>query len=115
MAEREDEMLQYCQEQGIIFEAYEAMRHCPFSDPRVQNISQAHGVGVSQICLRWVLQKGAAMAVGLGKNVTTMAAYAKEDLDLYGFALTDVEMALLDSIGKPITGGGCSQGYMVEA
>ena len=57
------------------------------------------GVGVSQVCLRWVLQKGAIMAVGIGANVTKMPTYAAEDLALYGFKLTESDMALLDSIG----------------
>ena len=55
---------------------------------------------MSQVCLRWVLQKGAIMAVGLGGNASKMASYAKENLDLYGFNLTASEMALLDSL-KP--------------
>ena len=82
MAQQEDEMLQYCAEQGIVFEAYEAMRACPFSNPQVQSIAAGHGVGVSQVCLRWVLQKGAVFAVGLGANATEMPEYSKENLAL---------------------------------
>eukprot|EP00966_Prymnesium_polylepis_P282048 6517766-Prymnesium_polylepis.1 len=102
-------MLDYCREQGIVFEAYAAMRGCPFSDPAVQAIAAAHGVGVSQVCLRWVLQKGAMMAVGLGENTTKMPGYAKEDLDLYGFELNATEMTTLSATGKQIKS--CAQGY----
>jgi len=109
MANQEDEMLQYCAEQGIVFEAYSAMRGCPFSNPDVQQIAAAHGVGVSQVCLRWVLQKGAMMAVGLGSNATKMPSYAKEDLDLYGFELSADEMTTLSATGTQI--GQCAQGY----
>ena len=52
-------MLKFCAEHGIVFEAYAAMRGCPFSDPKVQGIASTHGVSVAQVCLRWVLQKGA--------------------------------------------------------
>jgi 2,5-diketo-D-gluconate reductase A len=109
MADQEDEMLSFCAEHGIVFEAYAAMRGCPFGDAQVRRIAAAHGVGVSQVCLRWVLQKGAAMAVGLGDNATLMPEYAKADLDVYGFALSDAEMATLSSTGKQISS--CQQGY----
>jgi len=108
MANQEEEMLQYCAEQGIAFEAYAAMRGCPFSDPDVKSIAVAHGVGVSQVCLRWVLQKGAMMAVGLGSNTSKMDGYAKEDLDLYSFELNDAEMSTLSGKGKQIKS--CEQG-----
>lgn len=109
MANQEDEMLEYCAHNGIVFEAYAAMRGCPFSNPKVQQIAAARGVGVSQVCLRWVLQKGAVMAVGLGKNTTNMLSYAKEDLDVYSFELSDGEMATLSATGKQIPS--CAQGY----
>lgn len=109
MAEQENEMLEFCAQQGIVFEAYEAMRACPFSNPQVQAIAKRHGVGVSQVCLRWVLQKGAVFAVGLGANVSVMSEYSKEDLDLYSFELSAAEMATLSSQGKQL--GSCAQGY----
>jgi len=109
MANQESEMLTYCAEQGIIFEAYAAMRGCPFSDPAVQAIASSHGVGVSQVCLRWVLQKGAVMAVGLGENATQMKEYAQADLDVYSFELSAAEMATLSATGSDIPS--CEQGY----
>lgn len=85
------------------------MRACPFSNPEVKSIATRHGVGVSQICLRWVLQKGAVFAVGLGSNVTEMPEYSRENLQLYDFDLTAAEMTALDGTGKEI--GSCAQGY----
>mmetsp|Transcript_49588 Transcript_49588/g.162153 ORF Transcript_49588/g.162153 Transcript_49588/m.162153 type:complete len:312 (-) Transcript_49588:205-1140(-) len=102
MAHQEREMLEYCAEKGIVFEAYAAMRGCPFSDPRVQRVAAAHGVGASQVCLRWVLQTGAAMAVGLGKNESRMRSYAREDLGIFGFELSADEMATLSATGTQI-------------
>ena len=109
MADQENEMLSFCAEHGITFEAYAALRGCPFGDAQVQGIAAAHSVGVNQVCLRWVLQKGAAMAVGLGSNATRMPGYAKSDLDVYSFALSDAEMATLSAMGKQISS--CQQGY----
>lgn len=60
-------------------QAYEAMRGCPFSDAKVNAIAANYGVGVSQLCLRWVLQHGAALAVGLGSNESKMSRYAASE------------------------------------
>ena len=109
MAEQEEEMLQYCSEQGITFEAYGAMRGCPFDDSEVQGVAAAHGVDVARVCLRWILQKGAIFAAGLGSNVSTMPAYAEDNLGLYGFELSVDEMKTLDAKGEQI--GSCEQGY----
>ena len=85
------------QARGVTYEAYEAMRGCPFDDADVVAVAAGHGVSVAQVCLRWILQHGAALAVGLGANATTIPAYAATNLDLYSFELADAEMALLDA------------------
>ena len=85
------------------------MRGCPFHNADVQKIAASHSVSVSQVCLRWVLQKGAAMAVGLGANATQMPTYATEDLHIYNFSLSDAEMTTLSGTGKQIKS--CQQGY----
>jgi len=108
MAHQEDEMLQYCREQGITFEAYGGMRGCPFDDSQVRSIAMGHGVDVSQVCLRWILQKGAAFAAGLGSNVSNMPFYAEDNLDLYDFELTVDEMKTLNAKGEQISS--CAQG-----
>ena len=59
--------------------------------------------------MRWVLQRGAVFAVGLGSNVSTMPEYSRENLQLYDFELTVAEMTVLDGTGKEI--GSCAQGY----
>jgi len=94
----DDETIAYSQQHGITYEAYEAMRGCPFDDADVLAMAAAHGVSVSQICLRWVVQKGAVIAVGLGKNATKAAGYAESNLDLFGFNLSEAEMSTLDAI-----------------
>ena len=100
MANQEVEMLAYCKAKGIVFEAYAVMRGCAFDNPQLRQIAEAHRVAVSQVCLRWVLQKGAVMAVGIGKNTSNMPGYAKEDLGVYDFELSDDEMAgLLQGFG----------------
>jgi len=96
----DDEGIAYCQKQGITYEAYQAVAGCPFHDAKVQAIAASHSTGVSQVCLRWVLQRGAVLAAGLGSNLTHMPQYAAENLDLYGFNLTDAEMTYLSSLNE---------------
>ena len=52
----------------------------------------------SQVCLRWVLQRGAVMAVGTGSNPQTAGQYSAEDLDVFSFNLTAPEMTTLNAL-----------------
>ena len=73
------------------------MRGCPFDDADVQAIADNHGVEIAQVCLRWVVQHDAVLAIGLGENATTIPEYAKTNLDIFSFELEDDEMAFLDA------------------
>ena len=100
-----DEDIAYAASQGIVYEAYEAMRGCPFTDARTQAIAASHKTGVSNVCLRYVLQKGSrmALAVGLGSNATKMPSYAAGNLDLFAFELAADEMTYLDALADNAT------------
>ena len=74
----DDDTIEYCQANGILHEAYFAMKGCPFTDARVGSIATAHNVSVSQVCLRYVLERGCAMAVGTGADASKVAPYARE-------------------------------------
>mmetsp|Transcript_25052 Transcript_25052/g.75200 ORF Transcript_25052/g.75200 Transcript_25052/m.75200 type:complete len:101 (+) Transcript_25052:420-722(+) len=94
---RDDAQLNATRSRGITYEAYEAMRGCDFADPDITAIAGAHDVKVAQVCLRWILQHGAILAVGLGENETSIPAFAATDLDIFSFELTAAEMATLDA------------------
>lgn len=94
----DDQGIAFSQQHGVVYEAYQAIHGCPFQDSHVQSIAKAHNTGVSQVCLRWVLQRGAILAAGLGSNQSHMASYAQENLDLYGFELSENEMAYLNQL-----------------
>eukprot|EP00419_Tripos_fusus_P051983 CAMPEP_0172814530 /NCGR_PEP_ID=MMETSP1075-20121228/11281_1 /TAXON_ID=2916 /ORGANISM="Ceratium fusus, Strain PA161109" /LENGTH=284 /DNA_ID=CAMNT_0013654329 /DNA_START=93 /DNA_END=943 /DNA_ORIENTATION=+ len=87
----DDATIKYCQKNGILYEAYWVMNNCPFTDSRITKIAVAHNVSASQVCQRYVLDKGIAMAVGTGSNPTKVTKEAVENLDVYGFHLTDQE------------------------
>ena len=95
VSSHDDETIAFTQAHNITYEAFYAMKGCPFTNPTAQKIATGHNVGVAQICLRYVLQRGCVMAVGTGADATKAAEYAKEDLNIFGFELTDSEMETL--------------------
>ena len=72
----DDETIAYCQSKGIVYEAYGTMRGCPFTDPDVLAIAKEHNVSASQVCLRWVLERGCISAAGTGSDPSTVVEYA---------------------------------------
>jgi len=96
----DDDTISYCQSQGITYEAYFAMKGCPFTDPTAESIAKAHGVSVSQVCLRYILERGCAMAVGTGADPAKASAYAKENLGIYNFSLTAAELKALSQLSE---------------
>lgn len=94
----DDATISYCQTNGILYEAYYVMHNCPFTDERITTIAAAHNVSASQVCQRYVLDKGIAMAVGTGKDPTKATSEATENLEVFNFHLTDDEFKTVDAI-----------------
>jgi len=90
--------LNYCISKGIVYEAYGGLRGCPWSNPTINQYATALKVSVAQICLRWILQRGAVLAAGTGSDASTVAEYTKENLDLLSFNLTDSQMHALNNM-----------------
>lgn len=95
----DDATIKYCQDHGIVYESYGALKGCPFSDSHLGAIADQHNKSVAQVCLRWTLQRGAVVAAGTGANATSAAAYAKENLDIFSFELDSAEMEYLNNYG----------------
>ena len=86
----------WCQANGIAYEAYSPLgggKIDVLGNQHVGAIAKAHGVGAAQVALRWIAQQGALMATSANNS-----AYLAEDLDIYGFELTDAEMSTLSAI-----------------
>jgi len=94
----DDEGIAYCQQHGIAYEAYGVLKGCPKTDQRVQSMAVAHNVSVTQICLRWVIQRGAILATGTGNNTERAAEYARSDLNVFHFELTNEEIDTLNKM-----------------
>lgn len=98
-ASHDDAVLDFCRSKGITLEAWSPLgghgsRHGEVLDlPLVKGIAAGHGVAPAQIALRWVLQHGMTLATG-----TTSEGHMRTDLDVFGFRLTDEEMASISNI-----------------
>ena len=83
---------------GIRTESWSPLgkRQAPFTEPPVAAAAERHGVTPGQVILRWQLQLG---AIPIPKSATP--SRQRENLDLFGFTLTDEEMAAITSLGRP--------------
>ena len=96
----DDATLEFCTVFGITPQSYGSLRGCPFNDPRLTTIAKAHSVTESQVCMRWVLQRGAVIAAGTGSNATTAPEYARENIGIFAFELSSAEMATLNAFSN---------------
>ena len=64
-------------------------------DATIKSIAEAHGVSAAQVILRWDLQRGIVVIPG-----SSNPEHIKENLDLFGFELTDEEMAAIGELDR---------------
>ena len=92
----DEETINYSEQNGIIIQAY-----CPFAEWNkklvendiIVNIAKNKNKSVSQIILKWLLQKN---KIPLPKSIH--GDYIKQNFDLNGFYLTEEEMAQIDTL-----------------
>lgn len=91
------ELEAYCAARDIAIEAYSPLGHGKDieSEP-VCAAAERLGVTPAQVVLRWHAQKG---HIVLPKS--TKPARMKQNMDIYGFELTDVEVAAIDALDDP--------------
>ena len=85
-------------EHGIITEAWSPLgKRAPVksADPVVA-AAEAHGVSPAQVILRWHLQLGSVPIPKSGDP-----ARQRENFDVFGFELSDSEVAAITALGKP--------------
>jgi len=98
----DEPLLAYCRAAGITLQAYSPLGGPAGShpspevlhSPAVTTAAGAHNVSVYQVALRWSLQRGVPLVTS-----TSSEAHMEADLSpLYGFSLSDEEMAALDRL-----------------
>jgi len=97
----DEETLKYCKEHGITVAAWSPLGGTSdkgtsiFNNTVVSAVAKSHGKSNAQVALRWLVQQGIA-PVTAGEN----AKHLREDLDIFGFNLTQDEMTHLSTIGE---------------
>jgi diketogulonate reductase-like aldo/keto reductase len=94
----QSKLLAACRRHGIVLTAY-----CPLgrgrliNDPVIGEMARARGKTVAQIALRWLVQQDGVVPIPRSSNPTRMA----ENLDVFGFALSDDEMGRIAALKRP--------------
>lgn len=83
---------------GVVTEAWSPVGRAGacLDEPAVRDAAEAHGVTPAQVVLRWHTQRGIVplpRSSDLGRQ--------QENLDLYGFTLSDDELAAITALGRP--------------
>jgi 2,5-diketo-D-gluconate reductase A len=81
---------------GIVTEAWSPLAQgAVLEDPVIVEIAKAHGKSPGQVVIRWHLQLG---NVVIPKSVTQ--SRIEENIDVFGFTLTDEQMAAIDGLDR---------------
>ena len=97
------EVTAFCLEHGIAVEAYSPMARgadLNAGNGTVERIAAANGVSPAQVILRWHIENGTII---IPKSVH--AERQRENLDLFGFELTEEEHAAIDALDGPTRAG----------
>ena len=90
------EVVAYCQEQGIVLEAFSPLvMGTVMGDPTLVEISEKYSKSPAQVLIRYALQKGWAPLPKSEKE-----ARIKENLDVFDFEISKVDMVTLDGFEK---------------
>lgn len=102
------EMLGYCQENGIILQAYSPLtRGERLDDPELQKIADRYDKDPSQILLRWNLQLGVVPIVKANNP-----EHLVEDIDIFDFELDADDMSNLKSLNEEYSALGDQPAYL---
>lgn len=80
---------------GVAVEGYSPFRSTTRDDPALVRVAAAHGVSVEQVVIRWHVQHE---VVAIPKSARPERIVA--NLDVFGFALDDAEVAAIDAIAR---------------
>lgn len=94
----QQEMLRVHTDLGIQTEAWSPLgkRSAPFAEPPVSEPTARCGVTPAQVILRWHLQR---RSLPLPKSATPQRQ--RQNLDLFGFELTDAEVDAITALARP--------------
>ena len=80
-------------ERGIVLEGYSPLKRSRLTSPVLVEVAEAHSVTPAQVVLRWHLEHGFVVI-----PKTVHRERMEENFDLYGFELSDDELAKVDDL-----------------
>lgn len=97
---QEIDVVPYIQSLGIVVEGWYPFGGRGYTGEMLGNetlkaIADAHDVTVAQVILRWNLQRGVVVIPG-----SSNPEHIRENLDVFGFELTDEEMATIQTLNR---------------
>lgn len=97
---QEQDVVPFIQGKGIVVQCWYPLGgrgHTAelLGDETIKSIAEAHGVSSAQVILRWDLQRGIVVIPG-----SSNPEHIKENLDLFGFELTEEEMAAIRALDR---------------
>ena len=97
---QENDVIPYIQNLGIVVQAWYPLGGRGYTKELLNNkvitdIAKAHNVSAAQVILRWNLQKNIVVIPGSSNQ-----NHIKENLDLFGFQLTNEEMEKIKSLDR---------------
>lgn len=97
---QEQDVVPFIREKGIVMQCWYPLGgrgHTAelLNDETIRAIAEAHGVSSAQVILRWDLQRGIVVIPG-----SSNPDHIRENLDLFGFELTEEEMAAIAALDR---------------
>lgn len=93
---RQEKLVQYCQQHGIIVQAYAPLARGIYNDRTIlERIGSHYGKTAAQVGLRWLVQRQISV---IPKSVHPDRI--RENADIFDFTLTETEMASLDQMDE---------------
>ena len=97
---QEKEVVPFIQANGIVVQCWYPLGGRGYTadllgNETIQMIAKAHGVSAAQVILRWDLQRSIVVIPG-----SSNPDHIKENLDLFGFELTDEEMEQIGALDR---------------
>ena len=97
---QEQDVVPFIQSQGIVVQCWYPLGGRGYTaellnDEVIRRIAERHGVSSAQVILRWDLQRGIVVIPG-----SSNPDHIRENLDLFGFSLTEDEMEEIRSLDR---------------
>jgi 2,5-diketo-D-gluconate reductase A len=87
------QLLEFCGQHGITFEAYSPLAKGRLSDPRLSDIGEKYGKTAAQVMLRWAIQQG---TVPLPRS--SQDSHIRQNFEIFDYELSDADMDRINNI-----------------